>query len=235
MKFFAISDIHGCADEFHEMLNNWNADNEQLVLMGDYIDRGKDSLRVLQMAKRLKDQYGAIVLGGNHEDLLMSFLQDPKEQRMLFMQNGGDKTIASMLHAEALHYNAFDIARLTKEKNIELIEFIMGMRDYYETNRHIFVHAGVNLHLKDWTFSTHNDYRWIRHQFHATTNKTGKTIVFGHTPTSMLNEDKSDNVWFSKCNSKIGIDGGCVFGGRLNGIKINERDKSSIYEVFAVR
>ena len=41
-RTLAVSDIHGCVDEFKQLLDkvNFNAEEDQLVLLGDYVDRG---------------------------------------------------------------------------------------------------------------------------------------------------------------------------------------------------
>ena len=44
-KYFIIGDIHGEADMMEEMLQNWDEETQQLVFMGDLIDRGPDNKR----------------------------------------------------------------------------------------------------------------------------------------------------------------------------------------------
>jgi serine/threonine protein phosphatase 1 len=48
MKHFIIGDIHGCYYTFQEMLKNWDSENEKLVLLGDYVNKGKHSFAVLE-------------------------------------------------------------------------------------------------------------------------------------------------------------------------------------------
>lgn len=229
-KVFAVSDIHGCYPEFNEMIKDkWNPDNEQLVLMGDYIDRGVSSYPVMRKVMQLKREYGAIVLGGNHEDMLLSFLDNPESERSIFGSNGGIQTIDSFIHREALSYPSQDIADIFKQRHGDILEFIENMPNYYEHGEYVFVHAGVDLHLKDWKNTKRNDYRWIRSGFHNAKNETGKKFLFGHTPTQMLHRDGSNRPWFSKCATKIGIDGGCVFGGLLNGARVSEEGISFEY------
>lgn len=47
-KVFVIGDIHGSFDLLEKLLTYWNPEEEQLVFLGDYIDRGPDSLKVLK-------------------------------------------------------------------------------------------------------------------------------------------------------------------------------------------
>ena len=48
-RVLAISDIHGELELFDSLLEklNYDADEDQLILLGDYVDRGRDSKGVL--------------------------------------------------------------------------------------------------------------------------------------------------------------------------------------------
>lgn len=78
---FAISDIHGCYEVMEKRINQikplLNNHNTKLLLLGDYIDRGRKSCQCLQMAYDLEQEYGrdkVIVLKGNHEVWFEEFL-----------------------------------------------------------------------------------------------------------------------------------------------------------------
>ena len=92
-----------------------------------------------------------------------------------------------------------------------------------ETDKYIFVHAGLDLSLPDWHETTDYQKVWIRQPFHEATNQTGKTIVFGHTPVHYLLGQKigTKELWVTK-DGKIGMDGGAVYGGVLHGILFDE-------------
>ncbi|MFD1905506.1 metallophosphoesterase [Paenibacillus rhizoplanae] len=61
-----ISDIHGCIEEFNLLLRRaeYDPSRDQLILLGDYVDRGPDSRAVVEQAKRLAEAEGVIVLRG---------------------------------------------------------------------------------------------------------------------------------------------------------------------------
>lgn len=90
---FAIGDVHGELTLLKEMLTNWDVENEQLVFVGDLIDRGEDPAGVVKVAKQLVDTHNAIVLRGNHEQMLLDWLQDPEEKMNYYTSQGGLKTI----------------------------------------------------------------------------------------------------------------------------------------------
>ena len=69
-KIFAIGDIHGCLGKLKELMNKIEIDrnNDTVVFIGDYIDRGKSSKEVVDYVIRLQDEYKNIIcLLGNHE------------------------------------------------------------------------------------------------------------------------------------------------------------------------
>ncbi|WP_307894507.1 hypothetical protein [Bacillus swezeyi] len=84
----------------------------------------------------------------------------------------------------------------------------------------LFVHMGIISLLDDWKRSSRNDFIWHRGSWNHK-NNTDKTIVFGHTITQLLHEDRRNDIWISKCGTYIDIDGGAVFGGQLNAIVMN--------------
>ncbi len=69
-RLIAIGDIHGCHLEFNEMLEKLALGrDDRVVLLGDLVNRGPDSCRVLDLARQIK----AIALLGNHELRLLKY------------------------------------------------------------------------------------------------------------------------------------------------------------------
>jgi len=55
MARYAISDIHGCYHTFKELLNTIGLNkNDDLILLGDYINRGKYSKEVVDFIMQLE-------------------------------------------------------------------------------------------------------------------------------------------------------------------------------------
>ena len=219
---FVIGDIHGELDLFNELLKDYEPSMHQLVLIGDLLDRGLEAKKCLLLGKELVETTGAIYLKGNHEDLLLRFLDDPEERYKNYLLNGGGETIESLLHPGAVaEYSATEIAMMIRSRYKELVAFLKELPLYYEWQHYVCVHAGVNLELSDWKQTSERDFLWIRKEFHEGNNQTGKQIIFGHTPTMYLYEDNNaTKLWHS--DNKIGIDGGGVYGGSVHGVIINE-------------
>ena len=198
-RILAISDIHGMYDKFIQLLDviQYNSEEDMLILLGDYIDRGPEPIKVIQKIIELSDQ-GAIALKGNHE---LMFLYAAKEgvnteDWNLHVWNGGNTT-----------WNKF--LELTSEEQEKILQFITGLDCIFMTDDYIFVHAGI--HPAFGYEQDINDLLWIRNEFLC--NKTGlkETVIFGHTPT--LNITGVPQILIKE--DKIGIDCGCVFGGKL--------------------
>ncbi|KAG0167016.1 hypothetical protein DFQ28_006707 [Apophysomyces sp. BC1034] len=65
-RIFVIGDVHGCIDEFNALVAaiQYNPQNDQLILAGDLVAKGPDSIGVIRRAKQL----GALCIRGNHDD-----------------------------------------------------------------------------------------------------------------------------------------------------------------------
>lgn len=215
---YAISDIHGEYELFQHLIDYYDKEKHQLVLIGDLNDRGKRTKECFLLGKRLVEEHGAIYLRGNHEEYFLQFLQNPEDWYPGYVRNGGKETMESLLHKGATEeYSPTEIAMMIRSRYGELVEFLVQRPLYYEWYDYIFVHAGVDLTKSDWHNTSPHDFIWIRDAFHHGKNSTGKKIVFGHTITPMLHGDmQTTDLWLS--DSKIGIDGGAVFGGSVHGV-----------------
>ena len=76
--YYVIGDVHGKAGMLEDLLKTWDG-HTRLLFLGDLIDRGEDSRRVLEMVKDLVDNQGAICLSGNHEYMFLTWLDNPEE------------------------------------------------------------------------------------------------------------------------------------------------------------
>lgn len=209
-RTIVIGDIHGCFREFTGLLSKlqYIGEQDRLILIGDYIDRGPDSCKVVQFIRYLELAFGkekVIALKGNHEDLLLDYMTstEPKERCLAkydWMRNGAAATIDSWEECN---------------ENIEsYLEWFKSLRLFYETSDFYIVHAGVNpMYPLDNQKS--EDRLWIRDSFINSHRDFGKTIVFGHT---MIKGFSSKNEVCKLSGNKIAIDTGCVVGGKLSAI-----------------
>ncbi len=234
-KLFVLSDIHGEISMLKELLTHWDSQNEILVIAGDMVDRGENPYETVVHLLALEKTYPDRVklLKGNHEELFLDWLDDPEGPRSFFPNGGGRKTILSFLNnlPERGSYvdddNKFivshaELASLIKAEYPAIIQAIRDLLLSYRNGDFLIVHAGIRLN-NQLNQQEQADLLWIRDEFYGADvqNDTGLRVVFGHTPTPVLTKTTNTDVWMSTCKTKIGIDGGAVFGGTLNGLKID--------------
>lgn len=252
---YVMSDIHGCYEEFMEMLNliNFN-ENDTLYILGDILDRGKDPLKVLQY---IKDKKNIHLLLGNHECMMLDYYKEKeiKESNKNCFESQGLWFLDTCLEAKELWFsNGGNISYsqlegLPKDEFKECFNYIKSAKLFkvIEINKvsYLLVHAGIYPDYEDnieklLKSQTKNDIVWIRSRFFKSEYKYPFKIIFGHTPVNyvydelssydkMLKELKKESllekyepnkiIYF---NNKIGIDGGCVFGGNLTCLRLED-------------
>lgn len=240
-KYFAIGDIYGRLDQLTTLLREWNKDNEQLILLGNYVDYGSYSKQTLYEIEALVEKYGAIALQGNHDCVFKQFLNNngeiDQEKHGKILEFGREDTFRSFIepYNKVEDFSAGMFAKMIKEFNPGIYELLNNLPNYHETDDFVFVHAAVDPLIPDWKDTTEEDLLWMREPFLHTHNPTNKIVVFGHTRTgvirsieegysydeSLKRKDLDDSAWQSPGKSKLGIDGGNVFGGLLLGAHLD--------------
>lgn len=234
IRTIVISDLHGCYDEFNALLHKvkYQSEQDQLILLGDYVDRGPRSKEVVDQIMQLHQDYGVVVLKGNHDQLFLDAILKNEDARWL--RNGARQTLSSYCNLsyppEGLNQETYEEAKvLIKSHFSHHLEFLSSLPLYYETATHLFVHAGINPFYANFRDQPEDDFIWIREMFHDQATNLDKIVVFGHTPTVHLHE-RAD-IWFQ--NDKIGIDGACAYGKQLNALEINEDGSYRAYSILA--
>ena len=212
-RLLAVGDIHGEYDMLCNVLDkaNYTPDDDMLILIGDYIDRGPQSQKTVKKVKELTN-LGAIALKGNHEDMAYNYACELKEEQSLsttsnnkniYFSNGGRQTLDS--------YSNID-------KFIEDAMWFNKLPVYKKIDKYIFVHAGLKprIELKNQRIE---DMLWIRNEFlmydWAEDDCIDETIVAGHTPFGEIK-------YFSQ---SIVIDTGAGKGGYLSLIDLTNNKK----------
>jgi serine/threonine protein phosphatase 1 len=200
-RYFAIGDIHGCLESLERLLEkirpHLNPQEDMLVFIGDYVDRGPDPRGVVERLIRLKREYPHVVcLLGNHEDMFLRWVKTGQDLD-LYLYNGGGGTIRSYMEGGKF--------KLPEEH----LRFFESLLLWYETDQYLFVHAGlrpgVPLEKQDPM-----DLLWIRGEFIMSKYDFGKIVIFGHTPLRQV----------LIMENKIGIDTGAVYGGELSCVEL---------------
>lgn len=195
-RLFAIGDIHGCFDSLKELVENkiQLQKDDKLILLGDYIDRGDKSKKVVDFIIQFQEQgFDVVPLLGNHETMLLDAYEIEKNISK-WIQNGGNDTLES-----------FEIVSV-KDIEFKYIEFFKGLKYHYSFENFLFVHAGFNDNVLN-PFTDYYSMLWKCKETYTNPLLSDKTIVHGHNPVRVaICEDR-----VLANHSVINIDTGCVY------------------------
>jgi serine/threonine protein phosphatase 1 len=206
MRVLAVGDIHGCHVALTTLLQQVKPTaTDQIIFLGDYIDRGPASRDVIETLLGLSRTQSAIFLRGNHEIMALEARVDPVEGDS-WLTYGGKET----LHSYGISYNAVS-PHWHGSIPAAHWEFLASTASYHETNRHIFVHACLDgsLELKDQSDWLLHWESFTRLQPHF----SGKRVICGHSRQ------------LSGCINDVGhgvcIDTGACYGDWLTCLDVN--------------
>ena len=169
MRRFAIGDIHGCAKALRSVIEAIDPQREdELVFLGDYVDRGPDSRDAIDQIIDLQTRTQVVALRGNHEIMLMGVAMNGLDDSV-WRANGGNSTLAS--------YGG----SLSKIPSNHLV-FFHELLPHYEIDDTIFVHASY-----DPDFAMFDQTEMMTYWTHLTApfpapHMSGKRVIVGHTP-----------------------------------------------------
>ena len=218
-QIFVVGDIHGChilLTQIHKKIlenSNNTIGNKLLIYLGDYIDRGPKIKETIQALLDFQsDNFQQMFLLGNHEQMMLDFINNVPDSLYLWMLNGGDETL-----------NSYGI-KVTEFFNIEIknkemirdellnkipknhLQFFHNLTLYYKWGEYFFVHAGIDPDVPlDKQYK--NTLIWQRSsKFFDNTKVFEKIIVHGHTP-----QPKIENL-----ANRINLDTGAFYTGILS-------------------
>jgi len=211
-RLLCVGDIHGCAPELDRLLTAVDPRPEdRLVFLGDYVDRGNASAETVGLLCGVARQLPATVfLRGNHEEMFLDFIGLGGANKEAFFSNGGCQTLVSYGLRDADRPPTEDVARALVPS--AHLEFFAKMVLQHSAEGFAFVHAGVRPGV-GLAEQRREDLLWIREEFLLVDHRLDETVVFGHTPYR--------EVWFGAAR-KIGLDTGCVYGGRLSCLDLTQ-------------
>ena len=245
MKYFVIADIHGFYDEMKEALDNagFSPDNEShtLISLGDIVDRGPKPVEVLEYLMGLPRK---ILIKGNHEDLA---------EEMMRSGTYGGHDISNgtwdTFRIFAAHERGHDISPQLAIFDWDTVnmyvkhyslwrKYLREVVDYYETERHVFVHGWIPVDfgyegtevMQNWRQADEEDWesaRWAKSPQYAKRgllDPAGKTIVCGHWHASdfhrVFGNEESDTPYFG--NGFIACDACTARSGFCNVVVIDD-------------
>lgn len=223
---YAVGDVHGRYDLLKALLARVAADfatravgrRPILIFLGDYVDRGPDSAKVVEalLWLRRRADLDVRLLKGNHEAAMLDFLDDPAAAAA-WLRFGGIETLASY---GVLAPEADDGATGLSRARDELLErmpashlkLLQGLELMLQVGDYAFVHAGVRPRTA-LACQDEQDLLWIRKPFLEAPGPFEKVIVHGHT-------------WISDrpqvFDHRIGVDTGAFATGALTAVRLED-------------
>jgi serine/threonine protein phosphatase 1 len=168
-RTIAIGDIHGCSRALDALIAAIGpAPVDEIVTLGDYVDRGPDTPGVLDRLIALGSRCRLVPLLGNHDELMLDALTggDPLD----WYGSGGLATLES-----------YDRWRRFDAIPARHVDFLRGCRNYHETETHIFAHASYDPDLP-MTDQSIAKLRWAKLRLaRPARHHSGRIAVVGHT------------------------------------------------------
>lgn len=216
MSTYVISDIHGQYELFMAMLKKINFQpTDTLYVLGDMVDRGKDSIKVVE---HIMSQDNMLPIMGNHEDMLIYGI------RTYGFSGQWGREMIQGTDSYKLYMELRRLRYKSSERVRKFVSYLQSLPLYYSISvagkPYLLVHAGIR--NADISSNSRDDLLWIREDFIESEEKFPYTVVFGHTPTSYM--DERGKIW--KMDDRIGIDCGAGFmGGRLACLRLDDMEE----------
>lgn len=213
--FVCVGDVHGCDSQLEIVLERARSawPEAPVVFVGDYVDRGEGSQTVLRrlhdLATKSEDQI--ICLMGNHERMLLDFLNEPMRAGSRWMQHGGLQTLSSF----GLGFPGKDLEAcakaLERAMGEALIEWLRALPLSWHSGNVWVVHAGAdpNVPMPEQTADV---LLWGHLDFDRVPRADGNWVVHGHTIVDQP----------SAAQGRVSIDTGAFATGRLSGVYIDK-------------
>lgn len=236
-RILVVSDIHGQREWLERLLDKMEYGGDDiLVIIGDLIEKGPDSLGVVRYVMDLCMENYVYVSMGNVDWYRLQYFYDESpeagEKFAKYIRRGKAKW-GSSFGQEMLEDMGVSPDQVTEENATEYLaqirrkfkrelNFLKGLPVILVAGQYLFVHGGVytddlkTLEGSDAATCLKNDDFWSKgYRFEQ------YTVVTGHWPVCLYRQDREDvSPLFDPERKIICIDGGCGVkkAGQLNGL-----------------
>jgi len=241
---FAVGDVHGCAEELRALLGTIgelakeSCNHKRLIYLGDLINRGPDSIGVLDLWARDEAAHGVDHIDrlmGNHEIMmLLAAIGGPhahKAETMWLSKRMGGRVLLDQMRAQAGQPAArATLALLEASLGDQVMHRLYAMRSHVRLGNALFVHGGLDPHAdldefltRPWTLFTEARWAWINHGFLDWRGGFhGTLVVHGHTPPDKHKaiSGMDDPHLFE--GDRLGLDGGSARTGIVTAAEITD-------------
>lgn len=185
-RYLAIGDIHGCFDALQRLCDFVKFRNDDVIItMGDYADRGPDTNAVIDYLMQLDQRYKLIPLRGNHDIMMLNARTNEIDYRS-WLNVGGDTTLESYAPIPGEEGRLSDVP----DSHWRFLED--RLLPYFETRSHFFVHGNV---YHDLPLEDQPDYMLYWERFNdPPRHESGKVMICGHTSQKSGNPLVTENA-----------------------------------------
>lgn len=233
-RIIAVSDIHGNLPFFRALMDKIALTPEDiLVLVGDILEKGPESLALLRHVMALCRTHTVYPLCGNCDGLVYRFFQGDELDRRFFSfyLPQHPESALRQLAREGGFDQTDDLPRLRADLRSAYPEewrFLSRMPTILETEHLVFVHGGVPSlehmdQLDRWRCMKNDDFLGQGHAF-------DKWVIVGHWPVTLYRPDIQSAAPILLPGRRIAsIDGGCVLkkDGQLNALILPEESSQN--------
>jgi serine/threonine protein phosphatase 1 len=217
---FIIGDLHGCKPQLMALLPQMEDRDPDAprVFVGDYVDRGDDSAGVLRMLFDMKDDPRVTCLAGNHEDMMLGFLDKPEAKGQRWLRYGGLQTLASFGIGGVTNGSegaALVAARdaLLDAMGADMVDWLRQLPTTWDSGNLTVVHAGADP-ATPLALQSDKTFKWGHKDFASVLRTDGKWVAHGHTIVDAANSDAG----------KIAVDTGAYATGILTAAYVTSGD-----------
>lgn len=190
-RIYAIGDIHGRYDLLRALLDRIGEHSEKLppaqslhlVFLGDLVDRGPESAKVVEFLYDLEQRTDqVIVLMGNHEEAMVQSIEGDVSVLQRWLGVGGAETLQSYglrLPSQRDDWRQY-IRYLQSSLPAQQMRWLRNLPLTAESGDYFFCHAGIRPGVP-LSRQARSDLLWIRDDFVDDAAEHGAVIVHGHT------------------------------------------------------
>ena len=187
-RILAVGDIHGMYEKLVSLMElvQFDPDDDMLIFLGDYIDRGPQPLECLDYIIALNKQYSerVVPLLGNHEVMCLNYYRY-KEQSRSFMMDGLDYEMAHVWLDNGGDKTKRQFKKLKRPELQKRLRWMRMLSNHYQVDKFYFCHAGIQPFIP-LDRQREGDLLWMREGFFELYDGRVGTIVIGHTPVQEL-------------------------------------------------
>jgi serine/threonine protein phosphatase 1 len=212
-KTWIIPDIHGCLLTLKTLIEYQITpqQGDELIFLGDYIDRGPDSKGVIDYIMKLESQgFHVRKLMGNHEDYAITAWEEDHDVKSFLGIRPKTKTQKEWeVYGGKQTLQSFEVDR-PRDIPEKYINWMKELEYFIQLDQCIVVHAGMNFEIEN-PFEDRYSMIWIR-EFEIDSKKIGnRKVIHGHVPVNLELIDMAINTSDSKF---IDLDNGIYFSNR---------------------